>query len=177
MRRAVSTLLISLGFLILAFAIFFLWKRNDPQRLQFKGEYVSVDNTPDISVPIGIVIEDLSIKLPVVPAKRQAQGWETTSEGVSFLSDSTSPGEVGNSIFYGHNWGSILGNLRNAQTGQRIQIFLSDGTKREFEISRIQIVSPKDISVLDASDDRRITLYTCSGLFDQDRLVVTAVLI
>lgn len=177
MRRAASTILISIGFLVLAFGIIILWRRNDPSRLQFEGEYASVEKPSEISIPIGITIEELSIRLPVVAARNKGKEWETTSEGVSFLEDSPSPGSVGNSIFYGHNWGSLLGNLNKAQAGQIIEIYFSDGTKRKFEISRIQIVSPKDISVLAPSEDERITLYTCSGFFDQDRLVVTAVLI
>lgn len=178
MRQTASNLLILTGLAILILSGLFLWRRNDPGRLQFTGEYISESKNPDaLVVPTGIVMQDAGIKLPIVPADTNGEYWETTPEGVSYLLSSAIPGEQGNSIFYGHNWGSSLGNLHKVRVGQIVEIYFSDGTTRRFQIAYIQEVKPDNISVLAETNDRRITVYTCSGLFDQNRLVVTAFLI
>lgn len=183
MRNLASRLLIISGLAILFISVFVLWRRNDPSRLQFNGVDYVASSSENLSEPVGIAIESLNLKLPVVPAGKQGDiedatsSWETTSEGVSYLTLSPKPGSLGNSIMYGHNWGSILGNLYRVRPGQKIEIFYSDGTARRFEISGISEVSPDDKTILENSTDARITLYTCSGIFDEKRLVVTALLI
>ncbi len=178
MRQTASNLLVLIGIGILLASIFLLWKRNDPGRLQFSGEYVSEVRVEDeLAVPTGFVIKDIGIRLPVVPAEKRGDYWETTPDGVSYLLSSAKPGETGNSIFYGHNWGSVLGSLYRARVGQTVEVYFSDGSQKHFEISLIQEVKPDNISVLAQTEDRRITIYTCSGILDQNRFVVTAVLI
>jgi LPXTG-site transpeptidase (sortase) family protein len=177
MRNFASTLLISFGIAILMLSIFFLVKRNDPNRLQFNNSQIStVDHKDKFKVPTGIYIKSLSIRLPIILSKKKGDYWDTTSQGVSYLAGSPLPGENGNAILYGHNWGSILGNLYKVKPGDIIEVYFSNGDRNSFEIAYVQEVSPNDTSILKNTDDSRITLYTCSGIFDQKRFVVTAFL-
>jgi len=93
------------------------------------------------------------------------------------LLDSPIPGRIGNSIFYGHNWTSLLGNLVNAKPGQEISIAFGSGEIERFKISYVQVVKPSQTDILNQTNDRRITLYTCTGFLDSKRLVVVANLI
>lgn len=178
MRKTLANFFIFSGISILLISSFFLWKRNDPSRLQFDNVKLherEIDNSD--SHPLALVIDDLAIRLPIIPANKNGINWETTSEGVSYLASSPRPGDLGNSIMYGHNWGSILGGLYRARPGHKIEIIYSNGVSRQFEIQYVQETTPDDASVLAETTDRRITLYTCSGIFDQKRLVVTATLV
>ena len=63
-----------------------------------------------------------SIDLPIYPASINGTSWETTTKGVSYLKNTPTPGEIGNSVMYGHNWTNLLGPLVRAKPGQKIEI-------------------------------------------------------
>ncbi|KKR30448.1 hypothetical protein A2715_04540 [Candidatus Woesebacteria bacterium RIFCSPHIGHO2_01_FULL_39_32] len=176
MRRALGNILVILGIISLGLSLFFYWQRVTPRRLSF-----NIDNLGESEVvgesskPTALLISDLGISLPIFPAKIQNGKWEATSKGVSYLSTSSIPGELGNSVIYGHNWKSLLGNLTKAKPGQEIMIYYSNGTKKTFKITHTQVVTPNQTKILDRTDDRRITLYTCTGFLDTKRFVVTAI--
>jgi LPXTG-site transpeptidase (sortase) family protein len=154
---------------------YFIYERYyDPQRLAFFGHVPTLVSTSGV-LPIRIAIPDLQINLPIVPASLSAQRWPTTSQGVSYLLSSSLPG-VGNSVYYGHNWPRLLGPLTRAQIGQQLIITTSDGRVQHYYINQIQHLTSSAVDILDPSSDPRITLYTCEGLFDSKRLVITATL-
>lgn len=153
---------------------FFLYQRFSYHSIAFATppETTSV-NTSSV-LPSQIIIDTLSINLPIYPARINGTTWETTSNGVSYLLSSPVPGESGNSILYGHNWNSLLGGLHNIHKGDIIDIYFSDHTSKEFSVTNIQVVRTDNTTVLEQTTDKRITLYTCSGFLDLNRLVVTA---
>lgn len=167
-----------LGISLIIFGSFLVYQRNNPNRIAFaKSETVEqFSESKELSTPNRIVINELNIDLPVVPSKITNGKWEVTDKGVSFLETSVIPGQVGNSVLYGHNWTNILGGLINIKTGETIELFFENGTKKDFVVTLIQEVKPNDISILDNTTDTRITLYTCSGFLDSKRFVVVALL-
>lgn len=179
MKKKLPTVLTIVGLLFLTTASFLFWQRNTPRRLSFetKDSFGQAETRTETSlVPETLVITDLGIKLPIYPAQIRNQKWEATAKGVSYLSTSPIPGEIGNSILYGHNWESLLGDLVDAKPGQEIEILFRDGSKSKFIIQYTQIVTPEETSILKPSEDTRITLYTCKGFLDRQRFVVTATL-
>jgi LPXTG-site transpeptidase (sortase) family protein len=157
-------------------ASFLFWQRTTPRRLSFNlVEVQPVDNDIDDDLtPQVLIIKDLNIKLPIVPTQVKAGKWEASTKGVSYLSSSPIPGEVGNSIIYGHNWSNLLGNLINIKPNQEVGILFSNGSMEKFVVKFTQTVTPEQIDILDPSDDKRITLYTCTGFLDRQRFVATA---
>ncbi len=163
---------------------YYLWLENDPNRLQPKTVEVknisvkAITNPDDTKqndgTPQTITIEDLRINLPIIPAKVVNDTWETTFYGASYLTSSPIPGNKGNSVIYAHNWVSLFGRLKQAKPGQQITIAFSNGTKKVFIIKNTKIVDQNDSSIVDQTKDTRITLYTCTGFFDQQRFVVIA---
>jgi len=177
MKRLIGTFLLIAGIVSMSIGVFLYWQRITPQRLSFNIQSIGkTQSQTGKSTPTVLVIQELGISLPVIPSKIQDGKWEATTKGVSYLSSSPPPGEVGNSILYGHNWKNILGNLTRARPGQEVTIFFSDGTKKVFTIAFTQVVSPTQTKILDASADNRVTLYTCTGFLDSKRFVVTAFL-
>jgi len=176
MRNLLANTFITLGIVLIIIAGLLLWQRYNPQRLAFSdvGNEISESINEEKNLPVALKIEDLDIKLPVFPARSQTGKWETTTKGVSYLVSSAMPGQVGNSIFYGHNYKNILGNLKNAKPGQIIEVKLANGVWRKFRIEYVQTVAPNQTGILDQTDDKRLTLYTCTGFLDSKRLVVTA---
>ncbi len=175
--RVFPRVLICFGIFCLAFAGFLYWQRTTPKRLQFDIKKIESSSNPSSTnvEPRGLIIRDLDIESDIYPASIKNGKWQATSKGVSYLSSTPVPGETGNSVIYGHNWKSILGNLVKARPGQTIEVLYSDGSRKEFEVKFTQVVTPDQIQILDQTKDMRITLYTCTGFLDSKRFVVTAI--
>lgn len=175
MRQFLSKTFFVLGFACLIASGFLIWERNTPRRLEFTGQEIGTSTQTSANLPQMLAIDDLDIALPIIEARYDTQKWDTTPYGVSYLNTSPSPGEIGNSILYGHNWPNLLGSLTKAKPGQIVEITFTDKSKKKFKITYIQEVTPDQSHILSQTTDRRITLYTCSGFLDRKRFVVVAV--
>lgn len=178
MRQTLGFCLIVLGLSCLSVSGFLIWQRQTPQRLAFKlSELKTVtthSSTVDIT-PVVLSIPSLDIELPIIPTTLKDGNWQATGEGVSYLITSPPPGETGNSIMYGHNWPNLLGSLTRVKPGEIIRIDYSDGSARIFEVEFTSIVTPNQTHILNQTQDKRLTLYTCTGFLDTKRFVVTAI--
>ena len=173
--RILSYFSLILGLFLFIFSLTLLLQRYSPTRLNFYGKVPSTHIKKNTNnTPILLKIPELDIELPVIPAEIKKNKWGTTTIGVSWLIASSIPGEKGNSIFYGHNWNRLLGNLENVKTGYTVEILYKNSVKRYFKIKNIEIVNPDQVEVLNNTQQPRLTVYTCTGFMDQKRLVVTA---
>jgi LPXTG-site transpeptidase (sortase) family protein len=174
-----SPLLIIISIAFFSFGLYLLWEKNDVNRLSAKTYNYSASETKVIkknNLPVNVIIPDLSINLQVIPAEMQGTEWQTTKDGVSYLTSSPVPGSTGNSVLYAHNWASLFGKLPAIKPGNVIEIEYANKTKKKFSVAYTLEVSPGDRSILEKSNDKRITLYTCSGLLDNKRFVAVAFL-
>lgn len=178
LKKLLSNLCISFGIFLLMLCTSQLISRYNPRRVSFTN-YTSPLEKACVETayfPKSITIPQIGVDLPIIPAQIVNKTWETTAHGVSYLRSSPVPGEKGNSILYGHNWESLLGSLRFVKPGQSITIEYTNGMKRRFVIQTMANVNPNQVEVLRPSTDKRITLYTCTGFMDSQRLVVVATL-
>lgn len=164
-----------LGTIFIFLGLIFLYQRNNPNRLSFVSPppYEKTINKLD-SQPIRLLIKKYNIDLPILPAKIEKKQWQTTTKGASWLISSPIPGDKGNSIIYGHNWTNLMGPLVKIKPGELVKIKYKNNTTKTFVINATTEVGAKDFNILQQSSDKRITLYTCSGLFDQNRFVAIA---
>ncbi len=172
---------ISTFFSVLSFAVFvfYLWQHYyNPDKLAFASYNESVIPQPEVShliiTPSRITISRLNIDLPVFPIGLVNNRWVTPANGIAFLTNSPLPGSVGNSVFYGHNWPRLLGNLHKIELGDRITVSSRNGEALAFTVEDKKIVDPTDVSILSPSAKSQITLYTCTGILDSKRLVIHA---
>lgn len=181
MRKLISTILIVIGISLFVFGGYLVWERNSPKSVSFttpppvqKGSLV--ENVTELGQPKVLKIPSINKELQIYPSQIVNNHWQSTKLGVSYLSTSPIPGEVGNSILYGHNFPSLLKDLPKVKVGDEITIVYENGDERKFTVQFTQTVGPDQSSILDSSGDRRITLYTCTGFLDTKRFVVTALL-
>jgi len=172
--RFLSIVCIILGIGSLLFATSLLFARYNPNRLSFNRTPEFIEQRQDSSEFVSISINNVGINLPIETTTIENDKWGISKNAVSYLSGSALPGQIGNSIFYGHNYNSILGNLVETKPGDIITVFYKDGSKKDFVIRYTFEVSPKDTSILSQSNERMLTIYTCSGLFDTKRFVAVA---
>ena len=175
--RSLSKFFYLLGVMLIFFSAYLVWQRHTPTRLSFdttsvgEGSHVSLLNSPS-----RIRIERLNIDLPIIGADLEQGKWKATDRGVSYLTSTALPGEMGNSVLYGHNWPNLLGRLVNIKPGDLIEIQSSDGSLRRFRVAYTTTVTPDQTHILAQTDDARLTIYTCSGFLDSKRFVATAIL-
>lgn len=83
----------------------------------------------------------------------------TLNRAVGHIEDTALPGDDGNVGIAGHRDGFFRG-LMNVAPGDAIELETVHGTEN-YRIERTWIVSPDDISVLDPTPERTLTLVTC----------------
>ncbi len=102
-------------------------------------------------------------------------------EGVLLMPGTALPGETGNVFIYGHSsaleqsdFKEIFAKLNDLSTGDEIKINYK-GTTYLYFVSEKKIVAPTDFSILEQTDDRKLTLMTCWPIgSDEKRLAIIA---
>jgi sortase A len=88
------------------------------------------------------------------------------------------PGQVGNSLIFGHRsgWGAPLSRLSQLQPGDEIVVQPRTLLPVAFKVASVSRVHGGDVRPLSNSDDHRVTVVTSTGgRFSAERLVISAV--
>lgn len=167
-KKIILAISLSLSLVSISYGGYLVWQRFTP---------LSASATPnsDSLSPISISIPDLKINAAIYPGAINNYKWDYSTQGISYLTSTPLPGSPGNSVMYGHNWPNLLGNLKKAKPGMDLSITFSDQTVKRFIIMATAVVSANQIDVINPSTDIHLTLFTCTGFLDRDRLVVTAI--
>lgn len=174
--KRLSTVFLIVSILFFGIFAYFLLERFGPWGLSrgfenYRGQISSVN------APKSFVIPSLTISLPVMPASIQNGKFETTKNGVSYLASSAEPGKTGNAIFYGHNYANLLGKLHQIKPGDLVEIGLDTNKKVTYTIEYTARVGPDQVHILEQTNDKRITIYTCTGFLDSKRFVAVGKLL
>jgi sortase A len=106
--------------------------------------------------PLAVLrIPKIGVEVPVLEG---TDDW-TLNRAVGHISRTAAPGTDGNSAIAGHRDGFFRG-LKNIETGDVVEIETVEGNE-VYRIERIWIVNPEDVSVLDPTTTRAVTLVTC----------------
>jgi len=124
--------------------------------------------------PLAILrIPRIHLEVPVLTGTDEL----TLNRAVGHIEDTALPGADGNAGIAGHRDGFFRG-LMNLVAGDAIQLESLDGTD-DYRIERTWIVSPDDVSVLDPTPERSLTLVTCYPFYfvgpSPQRYIVRAV--
>lgn len=126
-----------------------------------------------------LIIQKAGISLALTESPNSNVLWKS---GWVFPNGVT-PGQTGNTVLFGHRFrylppvSNTLYHLDKIEFGDEFQIQWKGQTLR-YAVSEIKIIQPTDLSVLDQTDDSRVTIITCWPLFSTEkRLVVIGSLI
>lgn len=84
---------------------------------------------------------------------------ESLAFGPAHLSLSSYPGEKGNIVIMGHR-DSFFRDLKEIRIGERIELESMDSVQT-YVVSKIDIVAPEDVFIIEESRGASITLITC----------------
>jgi len=124
--------------------------------------------------PLAILrIPKIGLEVAVLPGTDEF----VLNRGVGHIEDTALPGTNGNSGIAGHRDGFFRG-LQDIATGDAIELETLGGPEM-YRVERVWIVKPEDISVLDPTPTRSLTLVTCYPFYfigsAPDRFIVRAV--
>src|SRR4030095_8763103 len=106
--------------------------------------------------PLAILrIPRIHLEVPVLEGTDEL----TLNRAVGHIEDTATPGAEGNAGIAGHRDGFFRG-LMNLVAGDAIELESLHGTE-DYRIERTWIVNPDDVSVLDPTPERSLTLVTC----------------
>ena len=141
--------------------------------LSFKEAPISVQSQAG-DRPVQVIIPSLKIDILIETADIKNGIWEISYNSATFLNSSSRPGEGGNAVIYGHNKKAIFGSLPYLSVGQKVTIKTENGTLLNYQVYNKDFVKPDRIDLVSPTDHEELTLFTCWGLFDSQRVVVKA---
>ncbi len=145
---------------------------------QLNATLTSYQTQPsDTHSTLRIIIPAIHVNAPIVE-RGLVQGWMVVAPGpyVTHFVYSAYPGSDGNAILYSHD-GTVFRHLDSLAVNDAIYIQTPQGTL-QFRVRELLIISPSNLSVLDASQTPVLTLLTCYPyMVDSSRLVIVADLV
>jgi len=127
-----------------------------------------------VAAPIAVLrIPKIRLEVAVLPGTDD----RTLDRGVGHIEDTAQPGTDGNLGIAGHR-DSFFRGLKDIAPGDAIELDTIQGTDT-YRVERAWVVSPQEVSVLDPTPTRAITLVTCYPFYfvgsAPERFIVRAV--
>jgi len=125
-----------------------------------------------------IIIPRMSLNTPLLEGPK-SDSFNLLKAGAWHLPFSTDPTQGGNMVVAAHRFSytgprGLFYFLDKLQVGDEIGVQWG-GKLYHYQVASTRVVSPTEISVQGPTDDTRLTLYTCTPLFNPvNRLVVVA---
>lgn len=170
MLKFIRFVLFSFGCVCVVISMALFWQQYRPNKYRFH-DFSRSENSSRFTLSH---LSYKDIELPIEDGRIQNGRWPLSNDSLVYLKDSGVVGQTGNAVIYGHNWDNLLGFLKNIKPGEKIRLTSSNNEHYSYIVETVQEVSADQTHILSPTDDKRLTLYTCSGLFDRKRLVVVA---
>ena len=171
LKKLKPSLLISLGL-----TLFFLGASRyyKLRTLSFAWAPDQVQINQGGELPIQITIPSIKVDLPIDVGSIVNGVWQVSSSHATFLGSSARPKTAGNIVIYGHNKKAIFGNLQYLSIGQKVFVKTQSEKIYAYEVYRKEFVKPDRVDLVSPIGFEELTLYTCWGLFDSQRVVIKA---
>lgn len=124
--------------------------------------------------PIGIEIASINLDAKIVQGGFVNGEWILSDDEALYLPTSGKIGEGYNTIIYAHNTTELFGSMKAVSVGDLITITDNEGKDFNYSVFLKENIDPQDLKKLYSDEEDIITLFTCDGWFDQERLLVKA---
>lgn len=133
---------------------------------------------PSLLLPTRLRIPAMVLDSPVHEVHVNMGKWEVSPMEIGHHEGSGNPGQVGNVVLAGHRDINSALFRQLDQLGPGDEIFVSNSLgEYKYIVTDSYVVSPSHTEVMDPTDDKRVTLITCTPIgIDTQRLIVTAIL-
>jgi sortase A len=150
--------------------------RATPSATQTPTPTPTID--PKLLLPSRLRIPVMFLDSPIHEVRINMGNWEVSPMDIGHHEGTANPGEVGNVVLAGHRDinSALFRELDRLQPGD--SVFVSNNLREyRYVVTDSFVVTPDHTEVMDPTDDKRVTLITCTpiGLATQ-RLIVVATL-
>jgi len=133
-------------------------------------------NPQPAAIPAGehLVIPSIALDQNIV----EGQSIYTVNKGVWRWPKSSDPTKSGNMVLIGHRFTyagpAVFAHLDLVKVGDPETLYWN-GKQFDYKVSQIKVVDPNDTSIIQPTDDTRLTIYTCTPMWSTKfRLAVIA---
>lgn len=167
-------LMILVGFILVG--VFVGYRFHQARILSFWKNPSAIENLKERKgiIPVFIKSFPLGVNIKIKEASIINNVWQIFPDATSHLNTSARIGESGNIIIYGHNKNEVLGPIRWAKEGEKIELTGEDGKNYSYIVVKTDIVDPNNLEYILSKSEETLTIYTCTGFFDSKRFVVVA---
>jgi sortase (surface protein transpeptidase) len=126
--------------------------------------------------PIRIVLPSIGIDVSVVEGLYDSQNKTWTLGSNSAFHIATTPlvnNQSGGTYIYGHDIDAVFGKLSHLRIGEEAVVYTDNNKKFIYQYRKIEETSPEDNKYLSYKGDPILMLQTCSGLWSQNRIILT----
>jgi len=168
---------IGLIFLVLALVILFLPqilptpKINGNNPIKISASFLGAKGTRND--PVRILIPSVGIDLKVIDAPIINGYWELSDNTASYGLGSGLPGTKGNTVIFAHAREGLFYNLKDVKVNDTVYVFTKNNWFR-YKVNKITAVYPNQTEIISPTKNEVLTLYTCTGFYDEKRLIVRA---
>jgi LPXTG-site transpeptidase (sortase) family protein len=124
--------------------------------------------------PIQLKISRLGIDISVISGGFKDNDWILSNYDALYLPSAGQINEGYNTIIYAHNWEGLFANLYQASIGDKVTIRDQFGVEYSYEVYAVEYVFDTDVNSLQTDKKDVLTLFTCNGWFDNERIIVRA---
>lgn len=130
------------------------------------------------AIPKSITIPEIFVSnLPIVPGGIIGDSWLLFNDKATYLQTSGLLGEGYNTVIYAHSRNGLFKNIKELEIGNKIHILGDNDVLYSYEVYGKETVNLKEVSKLKSTQPNIITLFTCDGPLDQDRVIIRASLV
>ncbi len=126
--------------------------------------------------PTRMVIPSLDIDLSIADGiyHSQSQTWTLSNDKAHYALMTAQPNnQAGNTFIYGHNRPAVFARLSKLAVGQTVTIYTDTNRVFTYRYRSAYETNPNDSSVFSYQGPPILTLQTCSGLWYQNRYLMT----
>lgn len=160
-------------------AVEFWWQSHHSDRKQTLTRQVhQTAAVPQKPQPNHVIVPSMLLDAPVLEGTIANQ-YKTLNQGIWRWPSGSTPDKGGNTVLVGHrftytNPRGIFYFMDKVKQGDEIAVWWNN-KKYVYKVSSITEVPPTDTAIEDNTPDARLTMFTCTPLWNpKDRLVVVA---
>lgn len=162
---------------------------EDRQKREVSQEQLGIGEQPEISQELLKSQDDNSAKddsgmavlaIPSISCKdivKEGSSSHVLAKALGHMEGTAFPGNNGNCVIAGHrnySFGLHFNRLNEVAVGDEITITTKEGLYT-YTVTEIKVVEPEELSVLDQTEDARLTLITCTPIYiASHRLIIIA---
>lgn len=180
----ISYIVVNFSALSLKIRYYYNFKiKNQAHLIPTPNPSVSAAPAYNSTDPANLIISKIGVDAPIIWNVEESQIENRLLDGVVHFQGTALPDQIGNIFITGHSsyysWSSspykaVFALLENLEPGDIINIQYQN-TRLNYIVNERKVVSPDEVSVMDQTQDHRLTLMTCVPVgTNLNRLIIVA---